>query len=83
MKELIVVANMEKLIPKSESMVKLSSLMTEEDVKTHEDYHLASIGVKVAESYFFLPKSQMVPKDAIIQRDEQGLMLGIPAIVGG
>lgn len=83
MKELVKIANLSTAIPQSKNMVKVTSLLTKADTKRIEDYSLGSIAVKVGNEAFFLSQEHKVPHDAVIQRDAQGQVLGIPAIVGG
>jgi hypothetical protein len=83
MKALIKIANLSKAIPTAKKMVKVSSLLTKEDTKRIEEYSLGTIAVKVGPEAFFLSKQHSVPADAIVQRDTENQILGIPAVAGG
>ena len=85
-KQLVSSAKPEAQIPKAESMVTVSSLMTTAD---HAQFSkgLSSIFVDVphhvsGESQIFSVRpQQMVPRSAVIQRDESSQLVGISAIV--
>jgi len=83
MKALVKIANLSKVIPTSKKMVTVASLLTKVDNQRVEEYQLGTIAVKVGTEAFFLSKQHNVPAEAVIQRDEQGQILGIPAIAGG
>lgn len=83
MKEAIKIANMSKAIPTSKNMVKVSSLLTKEDEKRIEEYSMGSVGVQVGKEKFFLSVQHNVPAEASLLRDNQGQLLGVPAVVGG
>ncbi len=83
MKALVKIANLSKAIPTSKKMATVASLLTKVDSKRIEEYQLGTIAVKVGTEAFFLSQQHKVPADAVIQRDEQGQILGIPAIAGG
>lgn len=78
----------ESQIPKTETMVAVSSLMTQAD---HVQFNkgLSSIFVDVphhesGESQIFSVRpQQMVPRSAVIQRDESSQLVGISAVSGG
>jgi methylmalonyl-CoA mutase cobalamin-binding subunit len=69
-------------LPKAESMVTVSSMMSQQD---HSQFQkgLASIFVEVGSQIFSVRPQQMVPKEAVIQRDEQSQIVGISAVSGG
>jgi len=87
-KQLVSSAKPEAQIPKAESMVAVSSLMTTAD---HAQFSkgLSSIFVDVphhlsGESQIFSVRpQQMVPRSAVIQRDESSQLVGISAVSGG
>ena len=87
-KQLVSSAKPEAQIPKAESMVTVSSLMTTAD---HAQFskRLSSIFVDVphhvsGESQIFSVRpQQMVPRSAVIQRDESSQLVGISAVSGG
>jgi hypothetical protein len=87
-KQLVSSAKPEAQIPKAESMVIVSSLMTTAD---HAQFSkgLSSIFVDVphhvsGESQIFSVRpQQMVPRSAVIQRDESSQLVGISAVSGG
>ena len=87
-KQLVSSAKPEHQIPKAESMVTVSSLMTTAD---HAQFSkgLSSIFVDVphhvsGESQIFSVRpQQMVPRSAVIQRDESSQLVGISAVSGG
>lgn len=87
-KQLVSSAKPEAQIPKAESMVTVSSLMTTAD---HAQFSkgLSSIFVDVphhvsGESQIFSVRpQQMVPRSAVIQRDETSQLVGISAVSGG
>jgi len=87
-KQLVSSAKPEAQIPKAESMVTVSSLMTTAD---HAQFSkgLSSIFVDVphhlsGESQIFSVRpQQMVPRSAVIQRDESSQLVGISAVSGG
>lgn len=83
MKALVKIANLSKAIPTSKTMVSVKTLLTKDDHNRVEEYKLGTIAVKVGTEAFFLSEQHKVPADAVIQRDEQGQILGIPAIAGG
>ena len=71
-----------KQLPKTESMVTVSSMMSQQD---HSQFNkgLASVFVEVGSQIFSVRPQQMVPRDAVIQRDEQSQVIGISAVSGG
>lgn len=87
-KQLVSSAKPEAQIPKAENMVTVSSLMTTAD---HAQFSkgLSSIFVDVphhvsGESQIFSVRpQQMVPRSAVIQRDESSQLVGISAVSGG
>jgi hypothetical protein len=87
-KQLISSAKPETQIPKAESMVSVQSLMTTAD---HVQFKkgLSSIFVDVphhtsGESQIFSVRpQQLVPRSAVIQRDESSQLVGISAVSGG
>jgi len=87
-KQLVSSAKPEAQIPKAESMVTVSSLMTTAD---HAQFNkgLVSLFVDVphhvsGESQIFSVRpQQMVPRSAVIQRDESSQLVGISAVSGG
>lgn len=87
-KQLVSSAKPEAQIPEAESMVTVSSLMTTAD---HAQFSkgLSSIFVDVphhvsGESQIFSVRpQQMVPRSAVIQRDESSQLVGISAVSGG
>ena len=86
-KQLISSAKPEAQIPKAESMVTVSSLMTPADHATFSK-GLSSIFVDVpsqsGESQIFSVRpQQLVPGTAVIQRDETSQLVGISAVSGG
>lgn len=83
MKALVKIANLSKAIPTAKEMIKVSSLLTDLDNKTIEDYSLGTLAVKVGNEAFFLSKEHSVPVGAVVQRDAMGQILGIPAVAGG
>jgi len=83
MKAFIKIANLSMAIPASKKMVPVSSLLTKLDDERIKEYIFGTIAVKVGEEAFFLSPKHNVPANAVLQRDEQGQILGIPAIAGG
>lgn len=83
MKTLVKLANMSKAIPTSKKMVTVASLLTKEDDARIKEYNLGIIAVKVGQEAFFLSQLHKVPAEAVIQRDENRELLGIPAVAGG
>ncbi len=83
MKALVKIATLSKEIPTSKTMVTVGSLLAKPDLARIEEYQLGSIGVKVGSEAFFLSTDHKVPASAVIQRDTQGQILGIPAVAGG
>ncbi len=83
MQTLVKIANLSEAIPTSKKMVSVSSMLTKKDRERIELYSMGSIAVKVGTSAFFLSQEHKVPTEAIIQRNEQDEILGIPAIAGG
>ena len=83
MKAFIKIANLSVAIPASKEMVTVQSLLTKEDDQRIKEYIFGTIAVKVGEEAFFLSPKHNVPDTAMLQRDEQGQILGIPAIAGG
>ena len=86
-KQLISSAKPETQIPKAESMCTVSSLMSPSD---HAQFGkgLTSIFVDVpsqsGESQIFSVRpQQLVPRSAVIQRDESSQLVGISAVSGG
>ena len=87
-KQLVSSAKPEAQIPKAESMITVSSLMTTAD---HAQFSkgLSSVFVDVphhvsGESQIFSVRpQQMVPRSAVIQRDETSQLVGISAVSGG
>ncbi len=69
-------------LPKAESMVTVSSMMSQQD---HNQFQkgLASVFVEVGSQIFSVRPQQMVPREAVIQRDEQSQIVGISAVTGG
>ena len=83
MKELVKISNFSKAIPTSKETVTVSSLLTKEDENRIDSLSLGTIAIKVGQQAFFLSKQHKVPTEAVVQRDAQGLLLGIPAVSGG
>jgi hypothetical protein len=83
MKALVKIANLSKEIPTSKTMVTVASFLAKPDLARIKEYQLGSIGVKVGSEAFFLSTDHKVPNSAVIQRDTQGQILGIPAVAGG
>jgi hypothetical protein len=83
MKTLIKIAGLSKAIPTTKTMVTVGSLLTQEDKDRIQELSLGVIGVKVGDSAFFLSQLHKVPSTAVIQRDDQGLILGLSAVAGG
>jgi len=83
MKSLVKIANLSEAIPTSKTMVTVASMLTKRDKARIEEYSMGSIAVKVGNEAFFLSQEHKVPTEAIIQRNEQDEILGIPAIAGG
>ncbi len=83
MKTLVKIANLSEAIPTSKKMVTVASLLSVEDTKRIEELNLGTIAVKVGKEAFFLSKIHKVPAEAVVQRDTQGQILGIPAVVAG
>jgi len=83
MKTLVKIANMSKVIPTSKKMVTVTSLLTKEDKARVKEQVFGSIAVKIGKEAFFLSEIQKVPDTAELQRDNQGLLLGIPMVAGG
>ncbi len=83
MKTLVKLASMSKVIPTSKKMVTVASLLTREDKARVKEYNLGTIAVKVGQEAFFLSQLHKVPADAVVQRDEERELLGIPAVAGG
>ena len=87
-KQLVSSAKPEAQIPKAEIMVTVSSLMTTAD-QVQFGKGLTSIFVDVphhtsGESQIFSVRpQQLVPRNAIIQRDESSQLVGISAVSGG
>lgn len=69
-------------LPKVESMVTVSSMMSQQD---HSQFQkgLASVFVEVGSQIFSVRPQQMVPREAVIQRDEESQIVGISAVTGG
>jgi len=83
MKDFIALSALSQKIPQSDKMVKVASLLTAEDLERIDEYSIGTIAVKVGSEALFLSKEHSVPSHATIQRDAQGLLLGIPAVSGG
>lgn len=83
MKELVKISNFSKVIPTSKETVSVASLLTKEDEKRIDSLSLGTIAIKVGQEAFFLSKQHKVPAEAVVQRDAQGLLLGIPMVSGG
>jgi|TARA_B110000240_G_C13105691_1_gene286151 hypothetical protein len=87
-KKLVSNAKPESQIPKVESMCTVSSLMTTAD-QVQFKKGLSSIFVDVphhssGESQIFSVRpQQLVPRSAVIQRDETSQLVGISAVSGG
>ena len=87
-KQLVSNAKPESQIPKAESMVTVSSLMTTAD-QAQFGKGLVSIFVDVphhtsgASQIFSVRPQQLVPRSAVIQRDESSQLVGISAVSGG
>jgi hypothetical protein len=87
-KELVSHAKPESQIPKVESMCTVQSLMTIAD-NAQFSKGLSSIFVDVphpssGESQIFSVRpQQLVPRTAVIQRDESSQLVGISAVSGG
>jgi len=88
LKQLCSRAQPEAQIPKAESMVSVSSLMTTAD-QVQFSKGLTSVFVDVphhasGESQIFSVRpQQLVPRSAVIQRDESSQLVGISAVSGG
>ena len=83
MQAVIKIANMSKALPQSKNMVTVESLLTKQDKKRIDNYHIGMIAVGVDESAVFLARQWKVPEHAKILRDKQGQLLGIPVVAGG
>lgn len=83
MKSLLQIASLDKPIPQASKMVKVGSMLTSHDLEVIKDYNLGSVAIKVGNEAFFLNKNHSVPSNAVIARDQQGQILGIPAVAGG
>ena len=83
MKTLVKIANLSKAIPTSKTMVAVSSMLTKQDNARIKEYSMGTIAVKVGTEAFFLSQEHKVPSGAVVQRNEQGEVLGIPAVAGG
>ena len=70
-------------IPTAKTMVTVGSLLTAKDEQRIKRQSLGQLAVKIGEKTFFVSKLQSVPAEAIIQRDTQENLLGVPAVVGG
>ena len=87
-KELVSHVQPENQIPKAESMCTVSSLMTTAD-QAQFGKGLVSIFVDVphhtsgASQIFSVRPQQLVPRSAVIQRDEASQLVGISAVSGG
>jgi hypothetical protein len=87
-KQLVSNAKPEAQIPKTESMVTVTSLMSAAD-QVQFGKGLSSIFVDVphhesGESQIFSVRpQQLVPRSAVIQRDETSQLVGISAVSGG
>ncbi len=86
-KELVSHAKPENQIPKTDSMVTVSSLMTPAD---HAQFGkgLSSIFVDVPQAsgdsqIFSVRPQQLVPRGAVVQRDQSSPIVGISAVSGG
>ena len=83
-KQLLRECKKEDQIPKSEQMIKVSSMMGPADHSMFKNGNLASIFVEVPEhGIFSVRHEQMVPKTSVIQRDQSGQLVGISAVSGG
>lgn len=69
-------------VPKTDNMVAVSSMMSQQD---HVQFNkgLASVFVEIGTQIFSVRPQQMVPREAVIQRDEQSQIVGISAVTGG
>lgn len=83
MKTLVKLSNMSKAIPTSKKMVTVASLLTKKDKARIEELNLGTIAVKVGTEAFFLSQMHKVPTESVVQRNETGEILGIPAVAGG
>lgn len=83
MKALIKIAGLSKILPRTENMVTVSSLLTKADKIRIKSESIGSVAVKVSNEAFFLSEMHKVPAEAIIQRDSQGLIIGLKAVTGG
>lgn len=83
-KQLLSECKKETSMPKVEHMVKVSSMMGPADFSLFKNGNLASIFVEVPEhGVFSVRPEQMVPQNAVIQRDQKGQLIGISAVSGG
>lgn len=75
-------------LPKTDNMVLVSSKMSQQD-HTQFSKGLASVFVDIphitsgVSQIFSVRPNQMVPRQAVIQRDEQSQLVGISAVSGG
>ena len=87
LKQLMSNVQPESLIPQTEQMVKVSSMMSPSD---HAQFKgLSCVFVEVPSTnggvsqIFSVRPQQMVPRSAVIQRDEESQLVGISAVSGG
>jgi len=83
MKELVKISNFSKAIPTAKKMVTVASLLNKKDKERVDELTLGTIAIKVGQQAFFLSKQHKVPITAMVQRDTQGQILGIPMVSGG
>lgn len=83
MKALIKIAGLSKILPRTENMVTVSSLLNKADKSRIKSESIGSIAVMVGNEAFFLSEMHKVPSEAIVQRDGQGLIIGLKAVAGG
>tara|TARA_B110001454_G_scaffold100292_1_gene94701 strand:+ start:756 stop:1046 length:291 start_codon:yes stop_codon:yes gene_type:complete len=86
-KQLVSSVKSEDQIPKAETMVTVSSLMTTAD---HAQFgNMISFFVDIphhtsgVSQIFSVRPQQLVPRSAVIQRDESSQLVGISAVSGG
>ena len=86
-KQAIGLADMTKELPKSDNMVSVGSMLSENDNKFIDEYAIGRICVQIGEEMFFLNKLHSIPAEAKLVRQDEGQhvgeVIGIPAIVGG
>lgn len=86
-KQVIKLANLTKTLPKTDNMVKVSSLLSAKDTEFIKEYSVGTICTKIGNEMFFLSPQHDVPNTAQVVRQVEGQhvgqIIGIPVIVGG